>query len=109
MFAMRENLTQTIEDYLKIIYELTASEGRAMTNQIAARLGVQPASVTGMVKRLATSDPPLVEYRKHRGVLLTPAGRQVALEIIRHHRLLESFLSQTLGYRRAGRIFSDRG
>jgi len=98
MFAMRENLTQTIEDYLKIIYELTASEGRAMTNQIAARLGVQPASVTGMVKRLATSDPPLVEYRKHRGVLLTPAGRQVALEIIRHHRLLELFLHETLGY-----------
>ena len=98
MFAMRENLTQTIEDYLKIIYELTASEGRAMTNQIAARLGVQPASVTGMVKRLATSDPPLVEYRKHRGVLLTPAGSQVALEIIRHHRLLELFLHETLGY-----------
>lgn len=98
MSAMRENLTHTIEDYLKVIYELTASEGRATTNQIAAQIGVTPASVTGMVKRLATSDPPLVEYRKHRGVLLTPAGRQVALEIIRHHRLLELFLHETLGY-----------
>ncbi len=98
MCAMRENLTHTIEDYLKVIYELTAFEGRATTNQIAAQIGVTPASVTGMVKRLATSDPPLVEYRKHRGVLLTPAGRQVALEIIRHHRLLELFLHETLGY-----------
>ncbi|HSF81950.1 MAG TPA: metal-dependent transcriptional regulator [Anaerolineales bacterium] len=95
---MRENLSHTIEDYLKIIYELTADEGRATTKRIAARLGVTPASVTGMLKRLANSDPALVEYRKHRGVLLTPAGRQVALEIIRHHRLLELFLHETLGY-----------
>lgn len=98
MCAMRENLSHTIEDYLKAIYELTTSAGRATTNQIAAQLGVTPASVTGMLKRLATSDPPLVEYRKHRGVLLTPAGRRVALEIIRHHRLLELFLHETLGY-----------
>ena len=95
---MRENLTQTIEDYLKTIYTLTTRAGRVTTNQIAARLGVTPASVTGMLKRLASSDPPLVEYRKHRGVLLTPTGRQVALEIIRHHRLLELFLHETLGY-----------
>jgi len=95
---MRENLTNTIEDYLKVIFELTMSEGRATTKQIADRMGVTPASVTGMIQRLASSDPPLLEYRKHRGVLLTPAGKQVALEIIRHHRLLELFLHKTLGY-----------
>lgn len=95
---MRENLTHTIEDYLKVIFELTMSEGRATTKQIAEQMGVTPASVTGMVKRLASSDPALVEYRKHRGVLLTTAGKEVALEIIRHHRLLELFLHKTLGY-----------
>lgn len=95
---MRENLTHTIEDYLKVIFELTMTEGRATTKQIAERMGVKPASVTGMIKRLASSEPPLVEYRKHRGVLLTPEGSKVALEIIRHHRLLELFLHKTLGY-----------
>ena len=95
---MRHNLTQAIEDYLKAIYEITLSDERATTNQIAERMGVTPASVTGMLKRLATNDPPLLEYRKHRGVELTPAGERVALEIIRHHRLLELFLHEQLGY-----------
>jgi DtxR family Mn-dependent transcriptional regulator len=95
---MRENLTHAIEDYLKIIYELTLEQPRASTNAIAERMGVAPASVTGMLKRLAVNDPPLLEYRKHHGVELTPEGRQVALEIIRHHRLLELFLHETLGY-----------
>jgi DtxR family Mn-dependent transcriptional regulator len=61
-------------------------------------MGVTPASVTGMLKRLAANEPPLLDYRKHRGVELTYAGEQVALEIIRHHRLLELFLHETLGY-----------
>lgn len=95
---MRHNLTQAIEDYLKAIYEITLSDERATTNQIAERMGVTPASVTGMLKRLATNDPPLLKYRKHRGVELTPAGERVALEIIRHHRLLELFLHEQLGY-----------
>lgn len=95
---MRKGLTHAIEDYLKVIYELTLSQGRVSTNQIAERLGVAPASVTGMLKRLALSDPPLLDYRKHRGVTLTPAGRQAALEVIRHHRLLELFLHERLGY-----------
>ena len=95
---MRQNLTQAIEDYLKTIYEITLSDERASTNQIAERMGVTPASVTGMLKRLATNDPPLLEYHKHRGVELTPAGERVALEIIRHHRLLELFLHEQLGY-----------
>lgn len=95
---MRENLTHAIEDYLKIIYELTLCESRATTSQIAERMGVKPASVTGMLKRLSTNDPPLLNYHKHHGVELTPAGEKVALEIVRHHRLLELFLHETLGY-----------
>lgn len=96
---MRENLTHVIEDYLKTIYDLTAASGRATTNQIAERMGVTPASVTNMVQKLAATQPPLLEYRKHRGVVLTAEGEQVALEITRHHRLLEMFLHQALGYR----------
>jgi DtxR family Mn-dependent transcriptional regulator len=95
---MRDQITHVIEDYLKTIYTLTASEGRATTKQIADQLGVTPASVTNMVQKLALTEPPLVEYRKHRGVELTEDGEKVALEIIRHHRLLEMFLQQTLGY-----------
>lgn len=95
---MRENLTHVIEDYLKAIYDLTSISGRATTNQIAERMGVTPASVTNMIQKLAVTTPPLVEYRKHRGVVLTQDGEKVALEILRHHRLLEMFLQQTLGY-----------
>lgn len=94
----RDNLTQSIEDYLKVIYELTLAEERATTNEIAERMGVAPASVTGMLKRLSANEPPLLKYEKHRGVALTAAGRQVALEIIRHHRLLELYLHERLGY-----------
>lgn len=94
----RDNLTQSIEDYLKVIYELTLAEERAATNQIAERMGVTPASVTGMLKRLAANQPPLLDYHKHRGVVLTSEGEKVALEMIRHHRLLELFLHETLGY-----------
>lgn len=95
---MRENLTHVIEDYLKAIYDLTADGGRASTNQIAERMGVTAASVTNMIQKLAATDPPLLKYRKHRGVVLTEEGERVALEIVRHHRLLEMFLHQTLGY-----------
>jgi len=95
---MREKLTYVIEDYLKTIYDLTVESGRATTNQIADRMDVTPASVTNMIQKLAATDPPLLEYRKHRGVTLTPEGEKIALEIIRHHRLLEVFLHQTLGY-----------
>ena len=95
---MRESLTQSIEDYLKAIYELTQKEGRASTTQLAEYLHVTPASVTGMIKKLSTTTPPLLEYRKHRGVILTDNGRTIALEIIRHHRLLELFLHEVLEY-----------
>jgi DtxR family transcriptional regulator, Mn-dependent transcriptional regulator len=95
---MRSVLTQAIEDYLKAIYELTVAHGRVSTNQLAERLNITPASVTGMIQRMAAADPPLVDYQKHRGVRLTEEGRTIALEIIRHHRLIELFLHQTLGY-----------
>lgn len=95
---MRDQLTHAIEDYLKAIYALSKEYGRATTNQIAERMEVTPASVTGMIQKLATTDPPLVDYKKHHGVVLTEAGETVALEILRHHRLLELFLQETLGY-----------
>jgi DtxR family transcriptional regulator, Mn-dependent transcriptional regulator len=95
---MRNTLTQAIEDYLKAIFELAATHGRVTTNQLAERLNITPASVTGMIQRMAAADPPLVDYQKHRGVQLTEEGRLIALEMIRHHRLLELFLHQALGY-----------
>lgn len=95
---MTENLTNSIQDYLKHIYELTEEGEPASTTALAARLGIAPASVTGMIQRLASAKPPLVDYRKHQGVMLTKAGQQSALEVIRHHRLIEAWLVQTLGY-----------
>jgi DtxR family Mn-dependent transcriptional regulator len=95
---MKTTVTHAIEDYLKAIYDLTVSQKRASTNQIADALDIKPASVTGMVKKLSLSEPPLVNYQKHRGVALTPAGEKIALETIRHHRLLETFLHETLGF-----------
>jgi len=95
---MRDVLTQSIEDYLKAIFELTQKSGRASTTQLAEHLGVTPASVTGMIKKLSATTPPLLEYRKHRGVVLTENGRAIALEILRHHRLLELFLHEVLDY-----------
>jgi DtxR family Mn-dependent transcriptional regulator len=96
---MREQLTQSVEDYLKIIYLLTTEFGRATTTQIAEHMGIKPGSVTGMLQKMAETDPPLVDYQKHRGAVLTAHGEQVALEMIRHHRLLELFLYKQLGYR----------
>lgn len=95
---MPETLTQSTQDYLKHIFELTEDGAPASTNDLAAMLGVKPASVTGMIQKLASTDPPLVDYLKHQGVTLTPEGEQAALEVMRHHRLLESWLVQSLGY-----------
>lgn len=95
---MPETITQSIQDYLKHIYELNENGGAASTNDIATRLNIAPASVTGMLQKLASATPPLVVYKKHQGVTLTKSGEKVALEVIRHHRLLESFLVNTLGY-----------
>src|SRR5512143_1427955 len=95
---MTDTITDSIQDYLKAIYELTQNGEAASTNALAARLGVEPASVTGMIQKLAAARPALLEYRKHHGVKLSAAGRRAALEVIRHHRLLEAWLVKTLGY-----------
>jgi len=93
-----EQLTISAQDYLKHIYDLTENGEMASTNAIAAKLNIKPASVTGMVQKLANANPALVEYQKHQGVTLTTEGKKAALEVIRHHRLLEAWLVQTLGY-----------
>ena len=95
---MPEPLTDLIQDYLKSIYDLTEGGQPASTNALAARLRIKPASVTGMLQKLAAAKSPLVDYHKHQGVRLTAKGRRAALEVIRHHRLLESWLVQSLGY-----------
>jgi DtxR family Mn-dependent transcriptional regulator len=95
---MSEILTPSIQDYLKAIYALTDEGGEASTNALAARLGVAPASVTGMLQKLAGLAPPLVTYQKHQGARLTPDGERAALEVLRHHRLLEAYLVESLGY-----------
>jgi DtxR family Mn-dependent transcriptional regulator len=90
------SVSSAIEDYAKAIYALEArSESTVSTNAIAERLGVTAASASGMVKRL--DELGLVEHRPYRGVSLTPEGRRVALEVMRHHRLLELFLVESLG------------
>lgn len=88
----------SIQDYLKHIYHLAAHGEAVTTTALAQRLGVKPASVTGMLRRLAQTQPPLIVYHKHRGVTLTPEGQRAALEVIRHHRLIETWLVQSLGY-----------
>jgi DtxR family transcriptional regulator, Mn-dependent transcriptional regulator len=93
-----DQLTISTQDYLKHIYDLTENGKSASTNAIAAKLNIKPASVTGMVQKLAMAKPALVEYQKHQGVTLTDEGKKAALEVIRHHRLLEAWLVQTLGY-----------
>jgi DtxR family Mn-dependent transcriptional regulator len=87
--------SQSVEDYLKIIYRLEASGGSS-TGKIAEQLNVAPASVTSMTKRLVKMG--LAEHASHKDVHLTTAGKQKALQIIRHHRLLETFLIQIMGY-----------
>jgi DtxR family Mn-dependent transcriptional regulator len=90
--------SETVEDYLKAIYELQAKHGRAKTSALSARLGITPGSVTDMLKRLAGQDPRLVSYQSHQGVTLTALGTRKALAVIRRHRLLETFLHDVLGF-----------
>src|SRR5919198_3450183 len=88
-------LTAAVQDYAKAIYTLETREGTVATTALAERLGVRPASVSGMLRKL--SDLGLVEHERYRGVRLTERGRRVALEVIRHHRLVELFLVESLG------------
>jgi DtxR family Mn-dependent transcriptional regulator len=88
-----------MDDYLKAILELGGSdEAQVTSNALAEHLGVRPASVTGMLQKLAGQRQPLVLYEKHRGVKLTAAGKRRAWELVRHHRLLELFLHDVLKY-----------
>src|SRR6201996_7415880 len=88
--------SSSVEDYTKAIYALEDRDGRPVsTNALAERLNVTPASASGMVKRLGELG--LVTHRPYHGVLLTDAGRRIALEVMRHHRLLELYLVESLG------------
>jgi len=93
----RLELSESQEDYLKQIFLLGGDRERVSTQALARRLRVKPASVTEMVGRL--SQLGLVEHAPYRGVRLTDGGRRVALEMLRHHRLLETFLVEALGYK----------
>jgi len=91
----RRSVSHVVEDYLKAIYRLEQREGRATTNALAAERGVVAPTVTAMIKRLQAMR--LVQYTRYHGVALTPGGRRMALEVIRHHRLLELYLVEVLG------------
>ncbi|MEO7964071.1 MAG: metal-dependent transcriptional regulator [Gemmatimonadaceae bacterium] len=94
--AIEPALTAPVEDYLKAIYGIEQLGGAVATNDIAAKLSIAAASVSGMVRRLA--DHGLLSYERYRGVRLTDAGRRAALRTIRRHRVIESYLAHALGY-----------
>lgn len=93
----RRGVSEAVEDYVKAIYALQSRQDSdaVKTNAIAQRLGVTPGSVSSMVKKLA--DLGLVAHVLYRGVRLTAEGRRIAIEVMRHHRLLETYLNQALG------------
>ena len=97
VFINERPIGSAVEDYTKAIYALeTREDGTAVTtNALAERLGVSPASASAMVKKLDALG--LVAHQPYHGVQLTPAGHKVALEVLRHHRLLELFLAEELG------------
>jgi DtxR family Mn-dependent transcriptional regulator len=89
-------LSGPVEDYLKAIYDLGRVGQSASTNDIAVRLAISPASVSGMVRRLA--DQGLITHEPYRGVRLTDSGRRAALRTLRRHRILECYLTEVLGF-----------
>ncbi len=96
MVEQEQRLSTAIEDYLKAIYLLQQQEEQVGTTVLAERLQVKPASVSGMLKKLG--DLQLVRHTPYHGVMLTPAGEKIALEVLRHHRLIELYLVEALGY-----------
>jgi DtxR family Mn-dependent transcriptional regulator len=98
---MSENnlISESIQNYLKSIYKLELENDEANTSDIARLLGISSASVTGMLKRLSAMK--LVNYSSYKGVTLTEDGKDIALEVLRHHRLLETYLRESLGYKLA--------
>ncbi len=91
----KPDLSAAIQDYVKEIYKLQSSGRRATTTAIAKAMGVAPSSATSMLKKLAVLG--LAEHAPYRGVELSEQGQKIALEVIRHHRLLEQYLAETLG------------
>ena len=89
-------LSGPVEDYLKVIFELETTDGAAGTNEIAAALGIAPASVSGMIRRLAEQG--WIAHERYRGARLTRAGKRAALKTIRRHRVIEAYLTTALGY-----------
>jgi DtxR family transcriptional regulator, Mn-dependent transcriptional regulator len=92
----RSTFTRSQQDYLKALYQLHGDQRPVPTRELAQRLGISSPSVSEMVTRLTAQG--LVEHDRYRGQQLTREGRKVALELVRHHRLLEMFLVQVLGY-----------
>ena len=91
--------SESVDNYLKAVLSLGGAEQQRVTiKALSERLQVAPASVTNMLQKLAAVAAPLVEYERHRGVRLSKAGRLRALEIVRHHRLIETFLYEILDY-----------
>ncbi|MFN1834731.1 metal-dependent transcriptional regulator [Balneola sp. MJW-20] len=90
------SLSQSVEDYLKAIYLLETEGDGATTTNIAEELNVSSASVTNMLKKLGGMK--LLVHESYKGAKLTDAGKKIALEIIRHHRLLELYLKEIMGY-----------
>jgi DtxR family Mn-dependent transcriptional regulator len=103
MARSRNGNTESVDNYLKAILVLEEAEGckatvRVMVKALAEELRVAPASVTNMLQKLAAVRAPMVEYERHRGVRLSKLGRRRALEVVRHHRLIETFLYEVLDY-----------
>jgi len=91
--------SESVDNYLKAIFSIGGPQASRVTSTaLADRLNVAPASVTNMLQKLAAAAEPMIEYERHRGVRLSDAGRKRALEVVRHHRLIETFLYEVLDY-----------
>jgi DtxR family Mn-dependent transcriptional regulator len=92
-------VSESVDNYLKAILALGGPEEcRVSSTALSVRLNVAPSSVTNMLQKLAAETKPLVKYERHRGVLLSATGKRRALEVVRHHRLIETFLYEVLDY-----------
>jgi DtxR family transcriptional regulator, Mn-dependent transcriptional regulator len=99
MVRSREPNTESVDDYLKAIFHLSdGGRRRVSSGELAERLGIATASVTNMIQKLAAETRSFVDYERHNGVTLSRQGRKRALEIVRHHRLIETFLYEVLDY-----------
>jgi DtxR family Mn-dependent transcriptional regulator len=91
--------TESVDNYLKAIFTISGpEESRVSSTALAEKLGVAPASITNMLQKLASSPKPFVEYERYHGVRLSPEGKRRALEVLRHHRLIETFLYKVLDF-----------